>query len=280
MTLQTKNLVPDDDLEIYTLIYAIEVGLREFLIDTIAKDQPNNWRQRFPADILEKIREGREAERKQTWLDLIPHHPLYYIDFPDLRKILEKGDNWKNLFEQTFRSKDVFAGYLKAIEPVRNKIAHHRRTTEKDRINAFAVFHAISTAIGDPRFRTLISRRTVARNIPTLLRDLCNEAASAMHACTLTAFLPPLVVWDSVHRQWWFNAEYLTTTVESIEQFFGLLLAYAAQSRQRGTGHILQAWLDANDVGRAYCAAAAEFERISNIIREPSDEPGNSAKSI
>src|SRR6266508_2715396 len=119
------SLIPENNLVAYKLMYNIEVGLREFLISTFGAGNQKWWKQRLPVDVFYKFKAGREEEKKIKWVELISHHPLYYIEFPDLKKIIERNDNWRDAFQQIFGDKSVFCGGLRELEPVRNKIAHN-----------------------------------------------------------------------------------------------------------------------------------------------------------
>src|SRR5215210_9211071 len=124
--------IPENNIVAYELLYKLEVGLREFLIDTFGREGQKWWKQRLPSDVLDKLKEGREKERKTKWIELLPHHPIYYIDFPDLKKIIEVKDNWSDAFQKFFGDKDVFCGGLRELEPIRNKIAHSRKISENE----------------------------------------------------------------------------------------------------------------------------------------------------
>ena len=90
----------ENNMVAYELLYKIEVGLREFLIDRFGRTDQKWWKTRLPPDVLDKLKNGREKERKIKWVELLPHHPLYYIDFPDLKKLLRSRITGMMLFKQ------------------------------------------------------------------------------------------------------------------------------------------------------------------------------------
>ena len=86
-----ESPVPKENIEIFCYLYRIETGLREFIIDSLNGLAGQRWyKTRLPSDVLVKYRKSRNSEKNIKWTQLIPHHPIYYLDFPDLRKIIER----------------------------------------------------------------------------------------------------------------------------------------------------------------------------------------------
>ena len=125
--------VPEQNTAIFKYLFAIENGLRELIISSLATAAGPRWyRSRLPGDVLDKYRQGATIERSTSWTQLVPHHPMYYVDFADLRKILERDDNWRDSFEVIFKRRDLLASTLSELEFIRNKIAHNRKATLQD----------------------------------------------------------------------------------------------------------------------------------------------------
>ena len=99
------NLVPSTNLVIYEQLYIIEVGLRELIIEALGALTPKWTKQRLPNDLREKIADGIKIEQGTKWTESIPHHPAYYLDFPDLAKIILRNDNWEEVFKNIFSNK-------------------------------------------------------------------------------------------------------------------------------------------------------------------------------
>jgi len=131
-------------------MYAIENGIRELIIELLSKlDGPLWYKHRLPSDVLEKYREGIELPRRTKSINLIPHHPIYYADFPDLRKIIERQDNWKDAFSTVFVRKDLISATLSELEPAHNALAHNRKLAEQDVILLEAASAKIASAVSD-----------------------------------------------------------------------------------------------------------------------------------
>lgn len=58
-------------------------------------------------------------------------HEIFYTDFPDLKKIVEKRDNWREVFGDIFGRKEVLVK-LDELYPLRNMIAHNRYLTKEN----------------------------------------------------------------------------------------------------------------------------------------------------
>jgi len=261
--------VPDENLAIYSLLYGIEVGLREFLIEVLeAKCGARWWKERLPGDVLEAFRKAREYERSITWSQLVPHHPMHYIDFPDLRKVIERSDNWRDVFQTTFKRKDLLIATLSGLEPIRNKIAHNRKATSGDLSVVQAAYQEVVSAIGEARFRGLVEKCTLAEDIPGSLLHLQEEAESALLCCKGCRPLERLEVWSQVGVSWWFDEDYLGHEVTAIRRYFKILVAYGELPRPRGSGYKIEEWIRASELEKEYAEAIQELAVLLDNRRE------------
>lgn len=252
--------LPAENVSIYGILYRIEVGLRELIIEALeSKCGPRWWKQRLPGDVLGAFREGRRYEHGVTWSELVPHHPLYYVSFPDLRKVIERRDNWRDVFKPVFANKEVFVGTLKSLEPIRNKIAHNRKATQADLRIAEAAHSELSSAIGHENFRRLVSRCTKADDIAESLRRLRAEAELGLELCSQFEELGELETWNEVRGEWWFDPDYLGHETAAITEYFERLNTYRQLPRVRGSGHIIEDWVKGASLDHRFDAAAREF---------------------
>ncbi len=261
--IMNRPQAPQENIEIFALLYCIETALRELIIETLSATEGPRWYKRcLPGDILEKYRKGKEVEKQTPWTQCIPHHPIYYVDFPDLKKIIEREDNWKKAFERIFSRKDILSGTLSELEPIRNKIAHNRKTTSKDIEVVSGVYSVLSAAIGSAYFVNLANRCTLATGISEQLTRLQMEAKSLL--CTCLEFRPVdgLQVWGSVHDEWWFDETYLGEELDKIVEFFRLIKEYSHLPRLRGSGHRIEAWVRSSGIETKYANAQVQFSTI------------------
>lgn len=252
MNLDAKHvepLIPVENLRAYSLLYVIEVGLREFIIDSLDKLSGHQWwKTRLPPDVVPKVRAARSYERSVAWMDLVPHHPLYYIDFTDLDKIIERSDNWRDVFQDTFADQSVLRGSLRELEPIRNKVAHNRRVSPREESVVRACYNKIASALGDDVLKSLLGRAFLATDIPRKLNELREEVRVNAALCRNCGTLTVLEVWKEVRDSWWFDNDYLCFDVAAISDFFTKIAEYQSMPRIRGIGHQLEKWVHENRI--------------------------------
>ena len=198
-----QQLVPKENIEIYCYIYRIETALREFIIESLIAVDGSRWyKKRLPGDVLEKYREGIEFEKSAKWSQLVPHHPIYYIDFPDLKKIIEREDNWKDVFKGIFSRKDILSSTLAELEFIRNKIAHNRKATNVDVEIARAAYEKLSECIGGSYFDQLSAKCTCAMDISERLSELQGECKRTFRICKGCEQLGNVDIWESIRDKW------------------------------------------------------------------------------
>ena len=254
---------PQENLEIFAMLYCIETALRELIIEILSTIEGPKWYKKcLPSDVLPKYKEAREKEKRIPWVQCIPHHPIYYVDFPDLKKIIEDGNNWKKAFERVFARKEVLSSSLSELEPIRNKIAHNRKASGEDVEIVRGVYSKLSTAIGPDYFNSLSDRCTLGEDITVRLTQLWTEAKSSLLICQEFRSLDGLKVWDLVRDKWWFDELYLCEKLDNIISFFQLIDEYSHLPRLRGSGHKIEAWVKSSGVETKYANAQAQFDAI------------------
>lgn len=263
-----KQLVPRENIEIYCALYSIETALRELIIELMHNIEGPRWyKKRLPGDILIKYRQAKEYESNIKWTQLVPQHPIYYIDFADLKKIIEREDNWKDVFKSIFQRKDILSSTLSELEFIRNKIAHNRKATDKDIDIVKGTYTKLSEAIGQNKFDELVSRCASAVNILEQLTKLAREAERTLHVCKKMEPLEQSEVWETIYAEWWFDELYLGGKLNEIANYFKVIKEYTVQPRQRGSGYKIEAWVKANNIEGKYKNAKEEFAVLLNNVR-------------
>lgn len=261
--------VPRENIDIYRCLYMIENALRELIIDSMeAVDGPLWYKKRLPGDVLAKYREAIKHEKNIKWTQLIPHHPIYYIDFPDLKKVIERKDNREQVFQQIFPRKDIFASTLSELEFIRNRIAHNRKATNKDSEIVKGAYTKLSLSIGEKTFVELVSRCTYAGDIYTRLLELEKECESSLNNCRNLKAMETLKVWESVYNEWWFDESYLGHELTEIVSYFTTIIEYQNLPRARGVGHKIEKWVQCNKIEDKYAKAKKEFNVILDSWRK------------
>ncbi len=296
------ELVPDLNLRIYATLFTIESGLRELIIEELSNEAGAQWRSRLPADVELKCRKGPESDSAAGWTSYVDHHPLYYVDFPDLAKTI--ASMWRPVFQQVFSDKDVLAADLRKLEPVRNKIAHNRTATQTDLDIISAVSGSLTAQIGEDRYRRLITQCTKAPPLIETLETLRNDIATVNGALSTITVTPPLATWPKISGKWWLSTEYLNgsrpstrreslateieglrRTIESKEktlsnippetapvpgpdlvaklaQLFALYDQFCQIPRGRGTGHRIEQWAADNQLHTAITDAEKALDTL------------------
>lgn len=255
--------VSQTNIDVYCLLYCIEVGVRELIIEEMTRHFRGRWwKQRLPSDVKQKYQNARDTEQRTPWTQLVPHHPLYYVDFPDLQKIIARQDNWKDVFEDVFGRRDIVSSTLRELEPIRNKIAHNRKATPKDLEVVKGSMAKVAQAVGQSRFAELVRKCTIAEDIPALLDKIAREAEAAFESCQAYKELPPRRTWDKVESEWWFDEEYLGSPVARLRDLFEMFATYEQLSRSRGSGHKIEAWVKTSGIDQVYRAGMGQLSRL------------------
>lgn len=258
-----RSQAPQENIEIFTLLYCMETALRELIIEALTVAEGSRWyRKCLPGDVLEKYRKGWEVEKGIRWTQCIPHHPIYYVDFPDLKKVIEREDNWKKAFERIFSRKEILSNTLSELEPIRNKIAHNRKTSGEDVEIVRGAYSKLSTAIGPDYFDNLSNQCTLGKDIPERLTQLRMEAKSALLACQELRPLNELKTWNNIYNAWWFDESYLGGELGKIVEFFRTMNEYSLLPRLRGSGHTIEAWVRSSSIEVKYTEAQVQFDAI------------------
>lgn len=258
-----KELVPEENVRIYCCLYNIETALRELIIELLsATDGPRWYKKRLPGDVLGKYREGVKSERSVKWLQLVPLHPIYYIDFTDLRKIMDREDNWKDAFKRIFLRKDILSNTLTELEFIRNKIAHNRKATSQDVDIVRGAYAKLSECIGKDFFRELSERCTCSKDISERLSELQIECERVFCICRNYERLEKPAIWESIRAEWWFDESYLGHKLDAIIDYFGTIQMYYSLPRSRGSGHKIEAWVKSSGLEGKYTSAGTELFAI------------------
>lgn len=170
----------DRSLQGYQRLFRLENALRELIIEELAAScGPRWWKQRVPGGMHADSKAGKEYEANQPWQSRIVYHPIYYVDFPSLRTVIERNDNWGEVFSKLFGRKDLVLSALAAVEPARNRIAHSRQCLPEDISSLDQALSMLSTAIGEPRLEQLLHRTTSLTDGRTAIGDYCSSLARA-----------------------------------------------------------------------------------------------------
>lgn len=243
----SDNWRPTNNLAAFELLFSIENVLREFITESLESLDGSRWyRRRLPGDILDSYKKGLEFEKAQVHVKFIPHHPVYYLDYPDIRKIIVKADNWRDAFAKTFVNKEHFQFAMMRTEPIRNKIAHNRVLSDDELKVIELVYAELKSYVGEVAFERLKTRTTKVESIGFSIRSLIEQAGYYYKCCqnyTLPDNLDSIEGWNNTKAAWWFDESYLGVDTGVVREFFDLIENYKKLPRYTGAGLEIKKWM-------------------------------------
>ena len=231
------------NVEAYRKLVNIENGLRELLISELEASCGSAWwKQQVPGSLIKKAREGKKYESSQAWKVRIIYHPIYYLDFPELRQIIVKNDNWNHTFSRLFSGpKTQIEASLASVEPVRNRIAHTRVCSEGDLRELDRVQSLLESSVGKSRLEALALQPTYLTDGPATIDSFATATRAACSSVANEERLQP----DSIPPlpPDWLIAE-LCEDGEAIEvrQLVGLLDDYRRIGSGQGSIMLIRKW--------------------------------------
>ncbi len=260
--------MPDENLVILKLLYNIEVALREFIIDALGNEfGPLWWKERIPSDIKDIALQGLRDEITSKRIKLIPHHPVYYIDFAELLIIIIEKDNWEEVFKLKFRREEIIFTILSEIENIRNNVAHNRRATKEDVTIVQSIYEKTVSSIGEERFSDFTARTTYAENIRADLSSLRELLKNTYNLCLSHEQVTELDTWEAIKNTWWFDPEYLDAEITSIKEYFRSINFYKKLSIDGGADYVIETWIKENNLKNKYEDAIKEFLKIDEYFK-------------
>lgn len=119
---RTKEFPEEIEKEPHLILDELERAIRRCIKLNLEKISKNWWVERIPPDIKQK---AEERQRK----DELKREFIQYLDFADYAKVIIKRDNWREIFQKIFKTKEIIGAKLKELEPIRNAVRHGRKLT-------------------------------------------------------------------------------------------------------------------------------------------------------
>lgn len=114
----------------FATLMRFEIQIRRFIAEAMHAQYGEGWvKSQLPGDMLERWRTKADASIKAG---SSPGELIDYADFTDYRMIIERKDNWANVFREVFtRPEDVRESFQRLF-PVRIATMHARIITLED----------------------------------------------------------------------------------------------------------------------------------------------------
>lgn len=116
--------------EAHDWLQRFETQIRCFIDRRMISAVGANWmRRRLPPGMLDRWLEKKEKAEKDSGTDL---PPIAYADFTDYVPIINKGDNWREIFLPVFKRQESIRESLQRLYPIRNSTMHSRFILQSD----------------------------------------------------------------------------------------------------------------------------------------------------
>lgn len=129
----------------FNVLQRFEIAVRRFIVEAMQAAYGDEWAKRqLPSGMYDRWREKKEAARRAGEDD----RPLVeYADFTDYRMIIERKDNWDNVFKSIFGRPESIRESFQRLYPVRIATMHARIITLDDEIFLMAETKRVLRAI-------------------------------------------------------------------------------------------------------------------------------------
>jgi hypothetical protein len=109
--------------ETYRLFFVFENFIRDFVLDTLSQVDPVNWWDKVPPDVQTEVQALEETEQQKQWMALDSRSKLALTTLPQLLRIIDENQNWKDIFKYLLRDKFLIQEG-RSISHLRNTICH------------------------------------------------------------------------------------------------------------------------------------------------------------
>ncbi len=129
----------------YSKLYLLENYIRDFLENKLYEKYKDDWWSKgVPNNIKPKAEKNKNKDKRDK-------NYIYYLDFGDLRKIIQYKENWSSIFSEIFKTQTGIIGRLEELEPIRHSIAHTRMLNNGELLKIELFFKEIPEMIGIPQ---------------------------------------------------------------------------------------------------------------------------------
>lgn len=236
----------------YAALFRLENVLRRLIEEECLKFFGQTWvRQKLPQDVRESIKEGLKYSKKIRRNEPIIDSPLSYVDYSQLRQIMQYKEFWREIFSKIFSKQDIF-GLLERSEIVRNAVAHNRLISSQDKDLIHTIESEIKRDIGEARFISLLDKTTFVitpNDMIGSLTDYLKDYSSRIKGNNYTYQENNTLT--NITNDWWFSESYTDDQAQVINTSLALLRKFGSVPRIPRMSHQLYSWVQTNQLLKA-----------------------------
>jgi len=117
--------------ETFKLFFVFENYLRNFILNVLSEADQDNWWNALPQDVRDEVVKQETTEEAKRWMNLNPRGKLALTTLPQLLRIMDEPNNWKNHFEPLVRDKALIQ-QTRLIAHTRNTVCHMSPVTPEE----------------------------------------------------------------------------------------------------------------------------------------------------
>ena len=115
--------------EAYRLFFVFERYLRDFIIETLSKDNEGTWWDRLPPDVTSEIEKLERTEEVKGWMAIGSRDKSALMTYGQLLRVMDYC--WKDTFEDTVRDKALIQ-QARLLTHLRNSICHMTEINDEE----------------------------------------------------------------------------------------------------------------------------------------------------
>lgn len=115
--------------EAYKLFFIFERYLREFVVQTLSKDESTTWWDKLPPDVQTEIKKLEQTEEMKSWMSLGSRDKSALMTYPQILKVIDHC--WKYNFQDVVRDKALIQE-ARLISHLRNSVCHMTSISDEE----------------------------------------------------------------------------------------------------------------------------------------------------
>lgn len=160
------------DQEYFKLLFEIEAYLRMIVRWELRGIYASSWKSTIPEDVQKQVDSRRTQESEQGSVDERKSGYFSYLNLSEIKDIIVNGPLWAETFKKTWGARDIVSADFKSLIAVRNKLAHFRPITNRDKRIAYRFIEDLSYRTRNyDGMRRLSSRIDLKRRASTGAKD-------------------------------------------------------------------------------------------------------------